>query len=598
MLSRDYGNLSRNRYTYSMDINDENKNKYKNNIRNDFLGNLNNKYLFNTENNSRVNINKSVHSARIPLSNYHCPISIWKPDFQNIQINFENDKNENSYHNRNISDLKTMTPQYNSHISSISNSLQEQSFSNFNSNNSINDKNCESRNRNSNTFNCLSDLTKEKLKQIELSKKINDYNLIENDLYYKRNHKYLNSFKSKPLNTNYKVFYNEKSFENENNEKIIDNEKNEKGKINKQLKKAKIKRYIIPKKQNDNYFNSIKEPLNSIRKIPNKENDEFEKEKNKDKKEEKNMNVFTNENENQQFKNENQFNKQSLNIEKPTNDHFSEYSQRKNLNKNLESEFNKFLKDENEKLKKINYAYKQLIDTFFYFINNLSHKFSYYKELFELKYYLNHLDDLSKNLIALEHCILSQLSQSTNLNEENVEKIRNINEKEIINNYKLSIPLELINEISFQIPDPIQYQKKINELHNIVNKLNQPLFSFKTNKNIFKEKIKEEIKEEDKEDIFEQDISENKEDNYNESINTFNSINNISNLNNKKDHDCFACTIGCSVSKRGYSTMAYNPYIQKSYSSRSKSPSYRKENLNIFQKNNKKSNYRNIDSKN
>lgn len=44
--------------------------------------------------------------------------------------------------------------------------------------------------------------------------------------------------------------------------------------------------------------------------------------------------------------------------------------------------------------------------------------------------------------------------------------------------------------------------------------------------------------------------------------------------------------------------MAYNPYIQKSYSSRSKSPSYRKENLNIFQKNNKKSNYRNIDSKN
>ena len=141
-------------------------------------------------------------------------------------------------------------------------------------------------------------------------------------------------------------------------------------------------------------------------------------------------------------------------------------------------------------------------------------------------------------------------------------------------------------------------KKKINELHNIVNKLNQPLFSFKTNKNIFKEKIKEEIKEEDKEDNFEQDISENKEDNYNESINTFNSINNISNLNNKKDHDCFACTIGCSVSKRGYSTMAYNPYIQKSYSSRSKSPSYRKENLNIFQKNNKKSNYRNIDSKN
>ena len=134
----------------------------------------------------------------------------------------------------------------------------------------------------------------------------------------------------------------------------------------------------------------------------------------------------------------------------------------------------------------------------------------------------------------------------------------------------------------FKFQIQLNIKKKINELQTFVNKLNQPLFSFKTNKNIFKDKIKEEIKEEEKEDNFEK--SENKEDNFNESTNTINSINNISNLNDKKDHDCFACTLGCSVSKRGYSTMAYNPYMQKSYSSRSKSPSYRKENLNIFQK--------------
>ncbi len=180
MLSRDYGKISRNRYTYSLDINGENKIKFSsnNNIRNEFLGNINNKYLFNTENNSRVNINKRVNSSRLPISNFHNPISIYKPDFQNIQTNFENGNNGNSYHHKNINDLKYMTPQYNSHISSISNSFQDQSFSNFQPNNSLYDKNYEYRNRNSNTFSCLSDLTKEKLKQIELSRKINDYNLI------------------------------------------------------------------------------------------------------------------------------------------------------------------------------------------------------------------------------------------------------------------------------------------------------------------------------------------------------------------------------------------------------------------------------------
>ena len=56
MFSKDFGKISRNRYTYSIDINDQNKIKYmsSNNIRNEFLGNLNNKFLFNTENNSRI----------------------------------------------------------------------------------------------------------------------------------------------------------------------------------------------------------------------------------------------------------------------------------------------------------------------------------------------------------------------------------------------------------------------------------------------------------------------------------------------------------------------------------------------------------------
>ncbi len=32
--------------------------------------------------------------------------------------------------------------------------------------------------------------------------------------------------------------------------------------------------------------------------------------------------------------------------------------------------------------------------------------------------------------------------------------------------------------------------------------------------------------------------------------------------NDKKEHDCVACNLGYSISQKGYSTMAYNPYMK------------------------------------
>ena len=58
-----------------------------------------------------------------------------------------------------------------------------------------------------------------------------------------------------------------------------------------------------------------------------------------------------------------------------------------NISNILDENFLKFLKDENEKLKNLNNTYKQLIDSLFYFLNELSHKFSYYQELFDISYY-------------------------------------------------------------------------------------------------------------------------------------------------------------------------------------------------------------------
>ena len=206
-----------------------------------------------------------------------------------------------------------------------------------------------------------------------------------------------------------------------------------------------------------------------------------------------------------------------------------------NISNILDENFLKFLKDENEKLKNLNNTYKQLIDSLFYFINELSHKFSYYQELFDISYYIHHVDDLSKTLIGLEYCILSQSNPKNGKNYEEFKK--NINSN-FYKQFKLPFPLKINNVISLQIPEILDNKNK----NNTINTFN--------NSNIKNSKI---------------DIS-NQSSLIKDKRSKSQSKDNSNIFLNKKDHDCIACNLGYSISKKGYSTMAYSPYNNTSNS--------------------------------
>ena len=70
------------------------------------------------------------------------------------------------------------------------------------------------------------------------------------------------------------------------------------------------------------------------------------------------------------------------------------FESKENLNQN----FIKYLKKDNQKLYNINAIYKQLLDSFFYFINQLSKKYQFEKEIKDINYYTNNTKHLSNIL--------------------------------------------------------------------------------------------------------------------------------------------------------------------------------------------------------
>ena len=70
-----------------------------------------------------------------------------------------------------------------------------------------------------------------------------------------------------------------------------------------------------------------------------------------------------------------------------------------------------YLKKENDELKNINNNYKQTLDTLFYFLNNIFHKYrkgqgeNQINNLFDLSKDINSTENLSKKLINLETLI-------------------------------------------------------------------------------------------------------------------------------------------------------------------------------------------------
>ncbi len=496
--------------------------------------NTNNNYY--SQNNNYVSnlfnkLNKSK-SSRTPILTSNTTFD-YKKDLKKIGIIYDSSDSENNSFNNINTDFNEKTLQYNNNL--IKNNINDNIYDNNNIYNNYSLMSNQIYNNNSNLQNSkndfikkgngtkalsnyLSDLTKNKMKKMELAKRSTYLNPFGNNISYLNIHNYIRenyapnkdnmSFHSKFPLDELKINKSKNINVNQDNNVFLNQNKN--------LKKI-----------NNNFLN---DPLND------KENIEMKLNKNKLQKESENEDgefeeFESYEEDNIKNKNDNNnfytFNNNNLsNIENPNlKMNFSN----DNISNILDENFVKFLKEENEKLKNLNNTYKQLIDSLFYFINELSHKFSYYQELFDISYYINHVDDLSKTLIGLEYCILSQSNPKNGQNFEEFKKSINSN---FYKQFKLPLPLKTIHEISFQIPEILDNKTE----NNIINTFN--------NSNIKNSKI---------------DTS-NHSSIIKEKRSKSQSKNNSNIFLNKKDHDCIACNLGNSISKKGYSTMAHSPY--------------------------------------
>ena len=135
-------------------------------------------------------------------------------------------------------------------------------------------------------------------------------------------------------------------------------------------------------------------------------------------------------------------------------------------NENINYNFIKYLKKDNQKLNHINTIYKQLIDTFFYFINQLSKKYSFKGNIKDINYYLSHANDLSNILIDLEQH-LNKIIKSYELNQNEMEK----KFKNTVKNKESDDEQELLTKSKFISMD-IENKNKKNEKSSNTRNLN------------------------------------------------------------------------------------------------------------------------------
>ena len=238
--------------------------------------------------------------------------------------------------------------------------------------------------------------------KIRLNKEIINYNKLEKKI----NKKIEDSYKQKLLNNyelDYYTFNDSMKYKNEDNEN-------------------KNKRYLI----NEYLLNSVKNNYlkshKKLKRIKDDEDDISHQEK--------------------KMKRNTTFN---YNHSKPKE------KEKEKESENINTKFIKYLKKDNQKLVHINLIYKQLIDTFFYFVNQLAQKYSFKKELKNINYYINNANHLSNVLIDLEQH-LNKMINSNDINCKNTEIENNeaINEqdqdKELLNKSKF-ISLNLENKV-------------------------------------------------------------------------------------------------------------------------------------------------------
>ena len=148
---------------------------------------------------------------------------------------------------------------------------------------------------------------------------------------------------------------------------------------------------------------------------------------------------------------------------------------------NINYNFIKYLKKDNQKLIQINTIYKQLIDTFFYFVNQLSKKYSYQTELKDLNYYISNANELSKILIDLEQH-LYKIIKENNINREIIKsKINKEKENETDNEQELVTQSKFVNiNTENKLIKPLEKPFKTRNTYNskeYLNKKNKSNFS-------------------------------------------------------------------------------------------------------------------------
>ena len=101
-----------------------------------------------------------------------------------------------------------------------------------------------------------------------------------------------------------------------------------------------------------------------------------------------------------------------------------ENNNNKQKDDDISSNFIRYLKKDNQKLLHVNSKYKQLIDTFFYFVNQLSKKYAFKKEIKDVQYYLSNANHLSNILIDLEQHLNKMIKYNNvaDTNDKNEEK--------------------------------------------------------------------------------------------------------------------------------------------------------------------------------
>ena len=164
--------------------------------------------------------------------------------------------------------------------------------------------------------------------------------------------------------------------------------------------------------------------------------------------------------------------------------------------------------DEVVQLKCMVNTYKKLLDTLFYFINSLSHNYSFEKKFYQMDNYINKEDDLMKELLSLERCIQNNVSALY------VEKKQQEMLAKLFITQEHSLTITTFNN---------------NHNHNNVTDTN-------SNSNVM---CKKEYTA----------VTHNKK---RKTITTLKET--------KSSKECLACVLGASVSKRGYSPMKFNPY--------------------------------------